>query len=351
MQAADPFVDRQILGGEFRILDKIGTGGMGSVYRAAQPAMSRTVAIKILHPQLALRKDLISRFRREARAMSQLTHPNTVKVFMYGELEGDNSLYIVMEHLEGHNLSRTVKREGPLAPARAVAILVQVCGALQEAHDKGIVHRDLKPENIFLCHNGGLTDYPKVLDFGLAKITETEMRPGSIQLTQEGMVFGTPEFMSPEQAQGKILDSRSDIYSLAVILYEALTTKLPFQAQTPMDYLQKHVLEPPIPLSVRAPNLRFPAGLDQVIRRALAKKREDRYQSATEFAAALRPFAQPSYEQRIATYPPAAPPGATPAAAGGWLVQGRLWQYAFVAAVFLLVGVAMTAVALKLVWK
>jgi serine/threonine-protein kinase len=343
MRPSDPFLQREILGGEFRILEKIGTGGMGSVYRAAQPAMSRTVAIKILHPQLALRKDLISRFRREARAMSQLTHPNTVKVFMYGQLEGDNSLYIVMEHLEGQNLSRAVKREGPLSTTRSVGILIQVCGALQEAHEKGIVHRDLKPENIFLCRHGGLVDYPKVLDFGLAKITETEMRPGSIQLTQEGMVFGTPEFMSPEQAQGKVLDCRSDIYSLAVILYEALTTKLPFRAQTPMDYLQKHVLEAPIPLDARVPNLTFPAGLDAVIQRALAKRREDRYPSANEFAAALRPYAEP-YNSHL----PSRPPSMAALSSKPLPVQGRLLQFAFVAAVFLLVGVALTAVALKL---
>jgi serine/threonine protein kinase len=348
MRPSDPFLHREILGGEFRILDKIGTGGMGSVYRALQPAMSRTVAIKILHPQLALRKDLISRFRREARAMSQLTHPNTVKVFMYGQLEGDNSLYIVMEHLEGQNLSRAVKREGPFAPPRAVQILIQVCGALQEAHDKGIVHRDLKPENIFLCRHGGIADFPKVLDFGLAKITETEMRPGSIQLTQEGMVFGTPEFMSPEQAQGKILDARSDIYSLAVILYEALTTKLPFRAQTPMDYLQKHVLEQPIPLGARVQNLAFPVGLDAVIQRALAKRREDRYQSATAFAEALRPFSG-VYDARMPSRPPSVASFAAPAAAP--VFQGRLLQFAFVAAVFLLVGVALTAVALKFVGR
>src|SRR6187399_2244189 len=270
-QAPDPFLQREILGGEFRILDKIGTGGMGSVYRAAQPAMSRMVAIKILHPQLALRKDLISRFRREARAMSQLTHPNTVKVFMYGQLEGDNSLYIVMELLEGQNLSRAVKREGPFSTTRAVGILIQVCGALQEAHEKGIVHRDLKPENIFLCRHGGLLDFPKVLDFGLAKITETELRPGSIQLTQEGMVFGTPEFMSPEQAQGKTLDHRSDIYSLAVILYEVLTGKLPFDARTPMEFIQLHVKQTPMPLSERVPERRFPRELDEVLARALSK--------------------------------------------------------------------------------
>jgi serine/threonine protein kinase len=293
MSTEDPFVDRTILGGQFHITKKIGTGGMGSVYQAVQVDMNRLVAIKILHPKLATRKDLASRFRREARAMSQLTHPNTVKVFMYGQFtegHGAGSLYIVMEYLDGRNLNRAVKREGPFSVERAVTILIQVCGALQEAHNAGIVHRDLKPENIFLCRQGQLLDYPKVLDFGLAKVTERQMRPGSIQLTQEGMVFGTPEFMSPEQAQGKTLDARSDIYSLAVILYEALSGKLPFEARTPMEYIQKHVLEAPIPLQQRAPERTFPSGLWEAIGKALAKAPEQRYQTAIEFAGALRPF-------------------------------------------------------------
>jgi serine/threonine-protein kinase len=174
MRPKDPFIGREILGGQFRVLEKVGTGGMGSVYKAAQPAMNRMVAIKILHPKLAGRKDLTSRFRREARAMSQLTHPNTAKVFMYGEAEEDGSLYIVMEMLEGKNLNQTVRKEGPMPVERAIPILLQVCGALQEAHDLGIVHRDLKPENIFLSKQGGIVDYPKVLDFGLAKLIAEE---------------------------------------------------------------------------------------------------------------------------------------------------------------------------------
>jgi serine/threonine-protein kinase len=285
----DPNIGRELLGGQFQILQKIGSGGMGAVYKAAQPAMSRMVAVKILHPKLANRKDLVSRFRREARAMSHLTHPNTVKVLLYGELD-DGSLYIVMEYLEGKNLNQVVRKEGPLPVERAVPILMQVCGALQEAHVQGIVHRDLKPENIFLSQNGGLKDYPKVLDFGLAKVTERELRPGSIMLTQEGMVFGTPEFMSPEQAQGKTLDARSDIYSLAVILYEVLTGKLPFEARTPMEHIQFHVTKPPIPLDERIPGKKFPMGLGDVISKALAKKPEDRYASAADFAEALKPF-------------------------------------------------------------
>jgi eukaryotic-like serine/threonine-protein kinase len=290
MRPKDPFIGREILGGQFRVLEKVGTGGMGSVYKASQPAMNRMVAIKILHPKLAGRKDLTSRFRREARAMSQLTHPNTAKVFMYGEAEEDGSLYIVMEMLEGRNLNQTVRKEGPMPAERAIPILIQVCGALQEAHDLGIVHRDLKPENIFLSRQGGIQDYPKVLDFGLAKVTERQMQPGSVILTQEGMVFGTPEFMSPEQAQGRVLDARSDIYSLAVILYEVLTGKLPFSARTPMEYIQKHVMEPAIPLNQRVPERTFPKGLEDVLARALRKKPDERFQSAAEFGEALRPF-------------------------------------------------------------
>jgi serine/threonine-protein kinase len=248
--------------------------------------MNRMVGVKILHPKLNNRKDLVARFRREARAMSHLSHPNATKVFLYGELE-DGSLYIVMEFLEGKNLNQTVRSDGPFPVQRALPILIQVCGALDEAHHAGIIHRDMKPENIFLCQQGALRDYPKVLDFGLAKVTEREMRPGSLILTQEGMVFGTPEFMSPEQAQGAVLTPASDLYSLAVILYEVLTGKLPFDGKGAMDYIQMHVQTPPIPLSERVPGLRFAPLLDQVMARALEKKPEARFATAADLAAAL----------------------------------------------------------------
>ncbi len=287
MRPVDPFIGRDILDGQFQILQKIGSGGMGSVYKALQVAMNRMVAVKILHPKLANRKDLVSRFRREARAMSHLNHPNTTKVFLYGELE-DGSLYIVMEFLEGKNLNQTVRAEGPFVVTRALPVLVQVCGALDEAHKAGIIHRDMKPENIFLCQQGGLKDYPKVLDFGLAKVTEREMRPGSLILTQEGMVFGTPEFMSPEQAQGKVLTPASDIYSLAVILYEVLTGKLPFDAKSPMEYIQLHVTGKPIKLDARVPDKTFPPLLVEVMDRALAKRPEDRFAMGSDFAAAMQ---------------------------------------------------------------
>lgn len=282
---AESYVGKEVAG-QFRIVERIGSGGMGAVYKAEQPDMNRHVAIKILHPRYLGRADLVSRFRREARAMSHLSHPNTARVFLYGQLE-DGACYFVMEYLAGRNLAQVVRAEGPMKAARAVAVMSQACAALDEAHRAGIIHRDLKPENIFLTTQGGITDFPKVLDFGLAKVTEKQMKPGSMILTREGMVFGTPEFMSPEQARGKTLDARSDIYSLGIIIYELLTGKLPFEAKQPIEFIQLHVNEPPIPLSQRVEGLYFPPGLEAVVMRTLAKDPDDRYASAAEFGAAL----------------------------------------------------------------
>jgi eukaryotic-like serine/threonine-protein kinase len=378
MRPVDPFIGRDILDGQFKILQKIGSGGMGSVYKASQPAMNRMVGVKILHPKLANRKDLVSRFRREARAMSHLAHPNTTKVFLYGELD-DGSLYIVMEFLDGKNLNQTVRADGPFDVKRALPILIQVCGALDEAHKAGIIHRDMKPENIFLCQQGGLKDYAKVLDFGLAKVTEREMRPGSLILTQEGMVFGTPEFMSPEQAQGKVLTPASDIYSLAVILYEVLTGKLPYEAKTPLEYIQAHVTVKPVPLSERIAGKTFPPLLSQVIERALAKKPEDRFTAAADFAAAMqavldgRTTLPPALAQRppleatvkMTSYDapsPAPPPTSSKAAApatrssGGSPARapsaswGKLRLFA-VAAICLVVGAAIAFVLMRLTMR
>jgi serine/threonine-protein kinase len=374
----DPFIGRDVLNGQFQILQKIGSGGMGSVYKALQPAMNRMVAIKILHPKLASRKDLVSRFRREARAMSHLTHPNTVKVYLYGELD-DGSLYIVMEYLEGKNLNQTVRSEGPLPIERGLPILIQSCNALDEAHRAGIIHRDLKPENIFVTQMGGMKDFAKVLDFGLAKVTEREMRPGSIILTQEGMVFGTPEFMSPEQAQGKSLTPGSDIYSLAVILYEVLTGKLPFDAKNAMDFIQLHVTTKPKPINERVPGKTFPPLLWAVIAKALEKRSEDRYESAAEFAHALQavlnghtevppfgggasPKALPS-AGALASLAPAvtapapsavaipAPPHSSPLPQMPASSSPPLGLLVGIAVAFLIVGAVLAAVVLKLVVK
>jgi serine/threonine-protein kinase len=290
---SEDLIGKELLG-QFRIAQRIGRGGMGEVYKAEQPAMDRLVAIKILHSKLASRPDLVSRFRREARAMSRLSHPNTVRVFLYGHLEETNQLYIVMEYLAGVDLAHHVRKEGPMALPRAANVMIQVLSALEEAHSVGIVHRDLKPENVLLTTQGGIPDFPKVLDFGLAKMQETKPRPGSMVLTQEGMVFGTPEFMSPEQARGEVLDWRSDLYSAGLIFYELVTGRLPFPKCKPMEYISHHIYTAPIPISERVPDLNLPRALDAVIAQALEKDKSKRYSSAREFAEALRIFAPAS---------------------------------------------------------
>ena len=283
----EDLIGKELLG-QFRIVERIGRGGMGEVFKAEQPAMDRLVAIKILHSKLAARKDLVSRFRREARAMSRLSHPNTARVFLYGQLEETNQLYIVMEYLDGTDLAHHVRRHGPMEATRAAKVMIQVLGALEEAHSVGVIHRDLKPENILLTTQGGLPDFPKVLDFGLAKVRETRPRPGSMVLTQEGMIFGTPEFMSPEQARGEVLDPKSDIYSTSLILYELVTGQLPFPKCKPMEYISHHIYSEPIPISKRVPTLNVPPALDAIVAMALEKDRSKRYQSAKEFGEALK---------------------------------------------------------------
>ena len=283
---AESYVGKEIAG-QFRIVKRIGAGGMGAVYKAEQPQMNRHVAVKILHAKYLSRADLVSRFRREARAMSHLSHPNTARVFLYGQLD-DGACYFVMEYLEGMNLAQLVRAQGPMPTKRALPVMIQVCGALQEAHSAGIIHRDLKPENIFLTQQGGIEDFPKVLDFGLAKVTEREMRPGSLVLTREGMIFGTPEFMSPEQARGRTLDGRSDIYSLGLIFYELLTGQLPFEAAQSMEYINHQVNTPPIPLGQRVPGRSFSPELERVVMKTLEKDPDHRYQTAAQFAEALQ---------------------------------------------------------------
>lgn len=314
MRAPDPYLGREIANGKYKILQQIGRGGMGTVYKASQPTIGRMVAIKILHPKLTNRKDLVTRFSREAKALGHLSHPNTVKVFDDGVLE-DGSLFIVMEFLEGKNLNQIIRSEGRLPLERGLPVLIQICGALEEAHQRGVVHRDLKPENIFLCSQGGIRDFPKVLDFGLAKLTDPEMRPGATALTQEGMVFGTPEFMSPEQAQGKTLDARSDVYSLAVILYEALTGKLPFDSRSPMEFVKLHVQATPIRIDQRVPGLNLPAALADVMAKALEKDPDNRYQSAKAFSDALETIVPKSSGPQSQAAPGSAMAPSSPASA------------------------------------
>jgi serine/threonine-protein kinase len=306
----DPLIGRDLMGGEFQIRRKIGNGGMGAVYEGLQPSMQRKVAIKVLHKKLRERADIESRFHREAAAMRRLRHPSIAQVFFYGQedVANDRLLYIVMEYVEGRNLHQIVQGEGKLPVARAVAIVAQAARALAEAHELGIVHRDLKPENIMVCNEPAGANLVKVLDFGLAKVTEQEMRPESVVLTREGMVFGTPEFMSPEQARGQVLDPRTDIYSLAVILYEAISGKLPFDSKHPNEFLQAHIEREPIPLSKRVPELGVGPALEAVIRKALDKKPRNRHQTVEEFASALEKALVDDAERPGADSDPVTPP-------------------------------------------
>lgn len=280
----------EIVAERYRLGARLGEGGMGEVWSAEHVLTGRGIALKFLAPGRTQSAEAQQRFLREARAASRVDHPAVVGVHDVLELE-DGSLVMVMDLLSGETLRERIERDRRLSPGQTASLLLPVISAVGTAHQAGVVHRDLKPENIFLTTSGGMTDFAKVLDFGLAKVTERELRPGSIMLTQEGMVFGTPEFMSPEQAQGQTLDRRSDIYSLAIILYEALTGKLPFDARSSMEYIQLHVTKPPIPLDERVADKSFPAGLGDAIAKALGKSPDDRYDSATEFAEALMPFA------------------------------------------------------------
>lgn len=296
MRLPDPYVGHQTPDGKYTILRKIGTGGMGAVYRAFQPDQNRLVAIKILRKDLVQKPALRSRFGREIKALLHLSHPNIVQVFDDGEM-GDTTPYFVMEYLEGRNLNHEVRVSGRMDVEKAIPIIRRVCAGLEDAHRLGMVHRDLKPENIFLCHQDGVDDFPKILDFGLAKVTANERRAGTNALTVltfDGMVYGTPEFMSPEQAQGKEVDLRGDIYALGLILYEVLTGSLPFDAKAPAEFIQHHVLTPPIPLGRRVSGLQFPAGLEDVLDKALQKNPGDRFQSVAEFSAALGLYVSPT---------------------------------------------------------
>jgi eukaryotic-like serine/threonine-protein kinase len=264
----------QVIDGRYRVLARIGQGGMGAVYRVEHLRMGKIAAMKVLLQELASDKELIKRFRREAEAVSRLTHPNSVQTFDFGQV-GD-ALYLVMEYLRGENLSAILKRDGPLPFQRVAPIVIQVCNALAEAHELGIVHRDLKPENIMVSRTKDGSDYVKVLDFGLAKMRESEALN---DITQRGCLIGTPYYMSPEQVRSEDPDARSDVYSLGAVMYRMLAGVEPFSGTSPMAVLTKHLTDEPVPPRQRRPDLDIDPGAEAIVLRAMAKKREDRYQS------------------------------------------------------------------------
>jgi len=258
--------------GQYRLQHRIGSGGMGDVYLADHMLLKRPCAIKVIRPDRAYNESELTRFEREVKATAKLVHPNTVHVYDYGRSQ-EGAFYYAMEYLPGMNLHELVDIHGRLPPNRVIHFLRQICGALHEAHGIGLIHRDIKPANVMIGQWGGLSDVAKLLDFGLVRSSVEE---AATQLTMNGVIVGTPAFMSPEQAEGRLdLDQRSDIYSLGALAYYLLAGQPPFSGRTAIGVLVAHQRESPEPLSHHCADV--PAALESGVMRCLAKNPNDRY--------------------------------------------------------------------------
>ena len=275
----DPLIGKTIAD-RYLIQELLGVGGMGRVYVAEHVALGRKSAVKVINPAHANSAEAISRFNREAANASRINHPNVAQIYDFGESIG--VLYLAMEYIEGESLATTIERLGPIPAPRAAGITMQVADALAAAHQLGIVHRDLKPENIMLGRKHDGTDWVKVVDFGIAKTMEPEMGQN---VTTVGVSMGTPEYMSPEQFAGEKLDHRTDIYSLALVLFNMLTGQLPFPKVTSKETLVKRLTSNPSALAEVRPNTPWPPGLQTALDRALAPEAAERYSRVLDFAA------------------------------------------------------------------
>lgn len=283
-KAVDPLIGK-IVGDKYIVKELIGSGAMGSIYKAEHKDLSRPVALKVLHRHLLTDEGQVHRFHREAKAASRLHHPNCIMILDFGKTE-DGWFYIAMEYLPGRDLSRIIAKDGKMAVKKAIHIATQVLNGLDEAHAAGVVHRDLKPENVMVEALRSDPDFVKVLDFGIAKIRDSAGSEESSGFkTATGMVFGTPEYMSPEQIRGDELDGRSDLYSLGVVMYQMLAGVMPFTGETVIEIATAHLVKP-------VPNMRplrpdVPEKLVCLIEKLMIKKREQRFQTAADVREAL----------------------------------------------------------------
>jgi serine/threonine-protein kinase len=286
-----------LMSDRYRILRRIGRGGMGEVFLAEHTAIGKQVAIKILSEDFARKPRIVQRFLQEARASSAIRHENVVDITDYGHTPSGLP-FLAMEYLVGEDLKATLRREGWLPWPRARRMVLQLLAALAAAHRHGVIHRDIKPENCFRLQRGDNPDFIKVLDFGIAKVVGEDVDQ---HLTQTGVVMGTAEYMSPEQARSDAIDARTDLYAVGVILFEMLTGRVPFRANGFMGTLSKHIMEPPPSPRQVAPLADISRALERVVLRALAKEPSERYPSAEAFAAALR--ALPPFDDGVARPP------------------------------------------------
>jgi beta-lactam-binding protein with PASTA domain len=274
-----------VIDGRYRVLRRLGSGGMADVYAAEDRQLGRRVALKVLHRRFAEDEQFVERFRREASSAAGLQHPNIVAIFDRGEWDG--TYYIAMELVEGRTLKEIVRDKGPAPPEAAVDITLQILRAARYAHKHGLIHRDIKPHNVLIDHDGRV----RVTDFGIA-------RAGTSDITETGSVMGTAQYLSPEQAQGRPVDARSDLYSIGIVLYELLTGQVPFDAESPVTVALMQVSEPPVPPHQLNPEI--PAHVEAVVLRALEKEPGRRFQTADEFIAGL--------ETGVEILPPPPPP-------------------------------------------
>src|SRR5580704_18024919 len=298
----EPTNTSRVLSGRYELSHLVARGGMAEVYRARDQLLDRPVALKVLFPELSVDRSFVERFRREAQAAANLSHPNIVPVFDWGEDAG--TYFIVMEFVDGRALSSILRTAGPLHPDRAAEIAADVAGALAYAHRHGVVHRDVKPGNVLITEEGTI----KVTDFGIARAVNTEE-----SLTQTGAVMGTATYFSPEQAEGMGVDSRSEIYSLGVVLFEMVTGRPPFLGDTPVAVASKHVREnPPTPREI---NPAVPPDLEAIILKCLAKAPEYRYATGDDLRTDLLRFREGRAVGAVAS--PTTSMGTTQALFGG----------------------------------